>query len=81
MADVAPFEKRFNPLVFFPLIDSSAFFFLQSKPLQPPGKATKLARDLKKDLGHLRNRGVDPATFLSGALVRIAARVEHALRS
>jgi hypothetical protein len=38
--------------------------------------AAKLARDLRRDLGHLRRRGVDPATFLGGALVRIVRRVE-----
>ncbi len=54
---------------------------MQSIPLRSPGDAARLARDLKKDLGHLRRRGVDPATFLGGALVRITARVEHALRS
>ncbi len=49
---------------------------MQSIPLRPPGEAAKLARDLKKDLGHLRRRGVDPSTFLGGALVRIVRRVE-----
>jgi len=47
-------------------------------PLQPPGEAARIARDLKKDLSHLRRRGIDPATFLGGALVRIASRVEAA---
>ncbi|MEX2727729.1 MAG: hypothetical protein Q6353_010780 [Candidatus Sigynarchaeum springense] len=47
-----------------------------SYPLRPPGEAAKLARDLKKDLGHLRRRGIDPATFLGGVLARIAARAE-----
>ncbi len=54
---------------------------MQSIPLRSPGDAAKLARDLRRDLAHLRRRGVDPATFLGGALVRIASRVEHALRS
>ncbi len=49
---------------------------MQSIPLRPPGEAAKLARDLMKDLCHLRRRGIDPATFLGGALIRIAARVE-----
>jgi hypothetical protein len=51
---------------------------MQSITLRSPGDAAKLARDLKRDLGHLRRRGVDPATFLGGALVRIARRVEAA---
>jgi hypothetical protein len=51
---------------------------MQSITLRSPGDAAKLARDLKKDLGHLRRRGVDPATFLGGALVRIADRVQRA---
>ena len=53
---------------------------MQSIPLWSPGDAAKLARDLKKDLGHLRRRGVDPATFLGGALVRIASRVNMLAR-
>jgi hypothetical protein len=51
---------------------------MQSIPLRSPGDAAKLARDLKKDLGHLRRRGVDPSTFLGGALASIAARIENA---
>ncbi len=50
---------------------------MQIIPLRPPGEAAKVARDLKKDLAHLRRRGVDPATFLGGALARIASRVER----
>ena len=46
-------------------------------PPRPPGEAARIARDLKKDLGHLRRRGIDPATFLGGALARIARRVEQ----
>jgi len=46
-------------------------------PPRPPGEAARIARDLKKDLGHLRRRGIDPATFLGGALVHIARRVEN----
>jgi hypothetical protein len=51
---------------------------MQSIPLRAPGDAAKLARDLKKDLGHLRRRGVDPSTFLGGVLVRITRRIEAA---
>jgi len=47
-------------------------------PPRPPGEAARIARDLKKDLGHLRRRGIDPATFLGGALVHITSRVARA---
>ncbi len=49
---------------------------MRSSPLRPPGEAARIARDLKKDLGHLRRRGIDPATFLGGALVRITRSIE-----
>ncbi len=49
---------------------------MQSITLRSSYEAARLARDLKKDLAHLRKRGVDPATFLGGALVRIVRRVE-----
>jgi hypothetical protein len=61
------------------------YFFLQggimqSPTLQSPAGAAKLARDLKRDLGHLRRHGIDPDTFLAGALANIARRVEqHAI--
>ncbi len=51
---------------------------MQSITLRSPGDAARLARDLKKDLDHLRKRGVDPATFLGGVLAAIAARAEDA---
>jgi hypothetical protein len=51
---------------------------MQSITLRSSYEAARLARDLKKDLAHLRRRGVDPATFLGGTLARIASRVELA---
>nr|MDO8115064.1 hypothetical protein [Candidatus Sigynarchaeota archaeon] len=45
-----------------------------------PTSAAKLARDLRADLRQLKSRGIDPATFLSGTLVRIYRKVEKAAR-
>jgi len=45
-----------------------------------PTSAGKLARDLRADLRQLKSRGIDPATFLSGTLVRIYRKVEKAAR-
>ncbi len=52
---------------------------MQSIPLRSPGDAAKLARDLKKDLDHLRKRGVDPSTFLGGTLARIVRHIESVI--
>lgn len=48
---------------------------MRSITLRYPFEAARLARDLEKDLGHLRRRGIDPSRFLGGALARIARRV------
>ncbi|NMC34226.1 MAG: hypothetical protein GYA36_17470 [Veillonellaceae bacterium] len=48
---------------------------MQSIPRWWPGEAARVARDLEKDLGHLRRRGIDPSRFLGGTLARIARRV------
>jgi hypothetical protein len=53
---------------------------MKSLTLQSPAGAAKLARDLKRDLGHLRRHGIDPETFLGGMLATITRRVEqHAI--